>query len=116
MLQRLQHPAYLCQEKRSIVKSIQANGARTDGVGLQGHFNTDELPSTSRPVSALAFFVALGVDVAYTELDVGTPASNPDYAQQAVDFANVVRASKQVSRCVGITTWAFTDESTYVNG
>lgn len=100
----------------NIVKSIQAYGAKIDGVGLQAHFKTGELPATSRLVQALTSFTTLGVDVAYTELDLETPASNPDFAQQALDFATVVRACKQVSRCVGITTWGFTDKYTFLDG
>lgn len=100
----------------NVVKSIQAYGAKIDGVGLQAHFKTGELPATSRLVQALTSFTALGVDVAYTELDLETPASNPDLTQQALDFATVVRACKQVSRCIGITTWGFTDKYTFLTG
>lgn len=100
----------------NIVKSIRAYGARIDGVGLQGHFKTGELPATSRLVSALTSFTTLGVDVAYTELDLETPASSPDFAQQALDFATVVKACKQVPRCIGITTWGFTDKYTFLTG
>lgn len=100
----------------NIVKSIRAYGAKIDGVGLQAHFKTGELPATSRLVSALTSFTTLGVDVAYTELDLETPASSPDFTQQALDFATVVKACKQVPRCIGITTWGFTDKYTFLTG
>ncbi|KAJ0118569.1 hypothetical protein N8I77_001633 [Diaporthe amygdali] len=109
----IEYPSIKTTAVINLVKSIQEYGAKIDGVGLQGHFNTGELPSSARLVSTLTSFAALGVDVAYTELDLGTPTSSPDYAQQALDFATVVRACKQVSRCVGITTWGFTDRYTY---
>ncbi|KAG6353846.1 hypothetical protein INS49_005327 [Diaporthe citri] len=88
----IEYPSPKTDAVINIVKLIQAYGAKIDGVGLQAHFKTGELPATSRLVSALTSFTTLGVDVAYTELDLETPASNPDLTQQALDFATVVRA------------------------
>lgn len=112
----IEYPSAKTDAVINIVKSIRAYGVKIDGVGLQAHFKTGELPAFSRLVQALNSFAGLDVDVAYTELDLATPASNPDFSQQARDFATVVRACKQVSRCVGITTWGFTDKYTYLAG
>lgn len=98
----------------NIVKLIRAYGAKIDGVGLQAHFKTGNLPALPQLVQALTSFTNLGLDVAYTELDIETPTSSPDFTQQALDFATVVGACKQVSRCIGITVWGFTDKYTFL--
>lgn len=99
----------------NLVKMIQSYGARIDGVGLQAHFSAGA-PSQAHLVSALQAFTDLGVEVAYTELDVSTPSAAPNFAQQATDYATVVGACQQVSRCVGVTVWGFTDKYTWIVG
>ncbi|KAH8878750.1 glycoside hydrolase family 10 protein [Thozetella sp. PMI_491] len=99
---------------QNLIKMVKAYGAPIHGMGLQGHMTTGQVGSASPLVSNLQAFTALGVDVAYTELDMATPASNPNFNQQAIDYATVVSACKQVSRCVGITAWGFTDAHTWI--
>lgn len=100
----------------NLVKMVKSYGAKIDGVGLQAHFATGLVASNAHLVSSLQAFAALGVEVAYTELDVSTPSSSPNYAQQAKDYANVVSACKQVPQCVGITVWGFTDKYSWIPG
>ncbi|ROV90663.1 hypothetical protein VPNG_10112 [Cytospora leucostoma] len=100
----------------NLVKMVKSYGAKIDGVGLQAHFATGLVASNAHLVSSLQAFAALGVEVAYTELDVSTPISSPNYAQQAKDYANVVSACKQVPQCVGITVWGFTDKYSWIPG
>ncbi|KUI63459.1 Endo-1,4-beta-xylanase 1 [Cytospora mali] len=99
----------------NLVKMVKAYGARIDGVGLQAHFSAGA-PTQAHLISSLQSFAALGVEVAYTELDVSTPSSAPNYAQQATDYATVVGACQQVPQCVGITVWGFTDKYTWIVG
>lgn len=97
----------------NIVKNIQASGARIDGVGLQGHFIVGSTPSKASLVSALTSFTALGVEVAYTELDIrqsSVPASAAQQQQQATDYVTVVSACLSVKNCVGVTVWDFDDQ------
>jgi endo-1,4-beta-xylanase len=60
---------------------------------------------------------SLGVEVAYTELDVRHPSLPPSasaLARQGQDYASVVKSCLNVEKCVGITLWDFTDKvSTY---
>ncbi|KAH8902985.1 family 10 glycosyl hydrolase [Coniochaeta sp. PMI_546] len=100
-----------------IVKLIQNSGARIDGVGFQGHFIVGGTPSQSALTSVLNSFVALGVEVAYTEVDVrfsSLPATSAGYAQQASDYAAVVGACLAVPKCVGITVWDFDDKYSWI--
>ncbi|ROW01217.1 hypothetical protein VSDG_02910 [Cytospora chrysosperma] len=99
----------------NLVKMVQSYGVRIDGVGLQAHFSAGA-PSQAHLVAALKAYTDLGVEVAYTELDISTPSSVPDFAQQATDYATVVGACQQVSRCVGVTVWGFTDKYTWIVG
>lgn len=99
----------------NLVRMVQAYGARIDGVGLQAHFSAGA-PSQDHLVSALQSFTALGLEVAYTELDVSTPSSAPNLVQQATDYAGVVGACQKVAGCVGVTVWGFTDKYTWIVG
>ncbi|PSR97679.1 putative endo-1,4-beta-xylanase [Coniella lustricola] len=101
----------------SIVKNIQSSGGRIDGVGLQGHFIVGSTPSKASLVAALQTFTALGVEVAYTELDVrhsSVPASAAAQQQQAADYVTVVSACLAVAKCVGVTVWDFDDQYSWV--
>lgn len=70
----------LCDaEKRSgvvaLVKSMQENGAKIDGVGMQGHWGL-EGPSLEEIEKSILTYADLGVKVAITELDI-TVLPNP---------------------------------------
>ena len=79
-------------------------------MGLQSHFIVGEVPTTL--VENMREFVALGVEVAITELDVRMtlPETTALLEQQKADFQTVISACQQVSECVGITIWDFTDK------
>jgi endo-1,4-beta-xylanase len=54
--------------QENIVKFLQADGIRIDGVGLQSHFIVGETPSLATQVENMEAFTALGVEVAVTEV------------------------------------------------
>ncbi|KIN03654.1 carbohydrate-binding module family 1 protein [Oidiodendron maius Zn] len=102
---------------QNIVKSLQARGIKIDGVGLQGHFIVGETPTLSAQTSNLESFTALGVEVAYTEVDIrftSLPPSTSGYTQQATDYVNTVSACLATTDCVGITLWDFTDKYSWI--
>lgn len=101
----------------NLIKIIQAAGAKIDGVGLQGHFIVGSTPSASALTSQLNTYVALGLEVAYTEVDVrfsSLPSTASGLAQQATDYGSVVSACLAVSKCVGITVWDFDDKYSWI--
>ncbi|KAI0018019.1 glycoside hydrolase family 10 protein [Xylariomycetidae sp. FL0641] len=102
---------------QNLIKTIQAYGAKIDGMGLQGHMSVGSV-NQANLITNLNNFANLGVDVAYTELDINTPSpeSSSALAQQALDYASVVNACKSVSACVGITEWGITDKYTWISG
>jgi endo-1,4-beta-xylanase len=94
----------------NLVKRLKAAGVPIDGIGVQAHLIVGQVPSTFK--ANLEQFVALGVDVAITELDIRLtlPATDALLAQQKKDYQTVIAACKAVSRCVGITIWDYTDK------
>ena len=64
----------LCTEKKrqgavELVKNLQKNGAKIDGVGEQGHWHLNT-PTLEEIEKTILDFSALGVKVAFTELDI----------------------------------------------
>lgn len=64
----------LCNTKKrkgavDLVKNLQKKGAKIDGVGEQGHWNLTS-PSLDEIEQTILDFSALGVKVAFTELDI----------------------------------------------
>ncbi|KAH7047506.1 glycoside hydrolase superfamily [Macrophomina phaseolina] len=103
---------------RSLIQSFQAATPPVpiDGVGLQAHFIANATPSYADQVANMQAFASLGVEVAVTELDVRVelPNSAAETAQQAVDYAESVRACVDVDACVGVTVWDFYDPLSWV--
>jgi endo-1,4-beta-xylanase len=54
----------------ALIKKIQAAGVRIDGVGIQGHWRADNVPMADIEES-IKEFSALGIEVMFTELDLG---------------------------------------------
>ncbi|SPO05239.1 probable Endo-1,4-beta-xylanase A [Cephalotrichum gorgonifer] len=108
-----------------IVKLVQSWGIKIDGVGLQGHMVTEstptqDVPTPSREVLAntLRMFTDLGVDVAYTEVDIrmNTPSNAQKLEEHAAAFARMMGACMDVERCVGFTVWGISDRTSWVPG
>ncbi len=97
---------------------VKAYGAKIDGVGLQAHLIEGQVPSASVLTSNLKNFVQLGVEVAYTELDIRIhlPVTSASEAQQAVDYTNVITSCKKIAKCVGVTTWGYSDNHSWIPG
>lgn len=100
-----------------IVRVIQNAGAPIDGVGFQGHLIVGSTPSRTQLANTLRRFTAMGVEVAYTEVDIrhsSLPASSSALARQGDDYAAVVGSCLDVPECVGFTVWGYTDKYSWV--
>lgn len=93
----------------NLVKKLKAQGVPIDGVGFQSHFSSGSVPGNF--AENLKRFTALGVEVAITELDMVTKGSQE---QQAKDYAKVFEICENVSKCVGVTVWGFTDKYSWI--
>ncbi|KAL9094010.1 MAG: hypothetical protein Q9165_003680 [Trypethelium subeluteriae] len=112
----IEYPGAKSTAAQQLVSSLQAQGIKVDGVGLQSHFIGGETPSLDSQVANMQAFTALGVEVAVTELDVrvSTPATDAEVAQQATDYATTAQACVDVEGCVGVTVWDFDDQYSWV--
>ncbi|KAE9407502.1 beta-1,4-endoxylanase [Gymnopus androsaceus JB14] len=112
----------------NLVKTLKANGTPIHGVslhsevdnlipnlrgkkkqiGFESHFIVGEVPTTIQ--ATMEAFVALGVEVAVTELDIRMtlPETAALLAQQKKDYQTVVSACNAVPGCVGVTIWDYT--------
>ncbi|KAF3000621.1 hypothetical protein E8E14_003104 [Neopestalotiopsis sp. 37M] len=99
-----------------IVKLLQDDGIRIDGVGLQAHFQASGAPSLDEQSAVIASYAALGVEVAYTELDVriDLPLNDTNLEWQKEVYMNATSACVQSDACVGITIWDFYDPFSWV--
>ncbi|KAK3995575.1 glycoside hydrolase [Cladorrhinum sp. PSN332] len=100
-----------------IIKLVQSSGIKIDGIGFQAHLTVGQTPSRSSLVAVLQNFTSLGLEVAFTELDVAhpnLPTTDADREQQAKDYVSVVGACLDVEKCVGVTVWQFTDKYSWV--
>ncbi|KAK7462160.1 hypothetical protein VKT23_007762 [Stygiomarasmius scandens] len=111
----IEGPSAKSTSMQNLVKALKARGTPIDGVGLQAHFIVGELPSNLQ--ENLEAFTALGVEVAYTELDIRMtlPATEALLAQQQKDYQTVVTACNNVEKCVGVTIWDYTDKYTLIS-
>jgi endo-1,4-beta-xylanase len=99
----------------SLVQSLLAQGVPIDGVGFQAHLAI-QYGFPTQMQQNLQRFASLGLDVAITELDVRMqlPSDSTKLATQATYYRNVVNACLAVARCVGITTWGYTDKYSWI--
>lgn len=125
----------------TIIKKIQAAGVRIDGVGIQGHWHVGRVPLKDIEESILEYS-ALGIKVAFTELDIevlprnfqgadvsqrvaSNPALNPyvnglpDSVQNqlAVDYENLFKLFlKHKDKIDRVTFWGVNDGQSWLNG
>ncbi|KAK4191293.1 glycoside hydrolase superfamily [Podospora australis] len=102
-----------------IVKLVQDAKQKIDGVGFQGHLTVGQLPPLANLTATLRQYTELGVEVAFTELDIAhptLPSTEQGREQQGVDYVTVTKACLAVEKCVGITVWQFTDRYSWVEG
>ncbi|EXA31487.1 glycosyl hydrolase family 10 [Fusarium oxysporum f. sp. pisi HDV247] len=110
---------------KRIARLVKSYGLRIDGIGLQAHMTSESTPTQNTPTpsraklaSVLQGLADLGVDVAYTELDIrmNTPATQQKLQTNADAYARIVGSCMDVKRCVGITVWGISDKYSWVPG
>ncbi len=75
----------------ALIKKIQAAGVRIDGVGIQGHWRAANVPMKDIEESIQAY-AALGIEVMFTELDLGVLPNPWDNATADVGKTAVYKA------------------------
>jgi endo-1,4-beta-xylanase len=102
----------------NLASSLKSQGVPLDGIGFESHFILGQASNQAALQASMTRFANLGLDVAITELDdrITLPASSANLQQQATEFANVVKACLNVSRCPGVTQWAVGDADSWIPG
>ncbi|KAK7461363.1 hypothetical protein VKT23_008540 [Stygiomarasmius scandens] len=97
----------------NLIKDLKSRGIPIDGVGIQGHLSVGGVPNIQQTMQT---FADLGVDVALTEVDIALtePVTQDKLNQQQKDYQTLAAACRAVSRCVGMTTWGFSDKYTWL--
>ncbi len=90
----------------AMVADFKERDIPIDGVGFQGHFNTQS-PYPANFRQTLQSFADLGVDVAITELDVENADARTDW------WTGIIEDCRAVTRCVGLTTWGVRDSDSW---
>ena len=106
------------QATYALIEEVQARGIRIDGVGLESHFEVGGTPSLEVQNAAKRGYIALGLEVAVTELDIRFVEANATnatgFALQAQNYYDSVASCVQVDGCVGITVWDFDDQYSWI--
>jgi endo-1,4-beta-xylanase len=100
-----------------LIRQLRAEGVPVQGYGIQGHlavqygFPGDTLQNLRR-------FERLGLDTAFTEVDVRMPlpVDAIKVQAQAQGFTTLLQACLLSKRCVSYTLWGFTDRYSWVPG
>ncbi|HTU60394.1 MAG TPA: endo-1,4-beta-xylanase [Polyangiales bacterium] len=105
-----------------LLEELLAAGAPIDAVGLQAHLDTQSYPSEPGLRANIQRFAALGLEVAYSELDVKTKTVDPEgtlmrrMEAQRVVYQLLGGVCSTEPSCLGITVWGVTDANTSIAG
>jgi endo-1,4-beta-xylanase len=108
----------------ALAQSLRKN-AHIDGVGIQGHLDTQFGWSPQRLQQDIESFASLGLKVAITEADVRTfvnnatdqvPTDNLAQFAQPYEYSEMLKAALAVPQCISFTVWGFTDSDSWVPG
>jgi endo-1,4-beta-xylanase len=99
-----------------LCKALLAQGVPLHGVGLQAHWDLDDLPSMSSVRKNIERFAALGLKVDITELDIRMKgAPTPERLRvQAEAYAALVRVVLDTEGSDSITVWGVDDGHSWV--
>jgi endo-1,4-beta-xylanase len=103
----------------AMVRDFKRRGVPIDGIGFQMHVRNlnPDVPSFSQNI---ARFVALGVQVHITELDVRVPVDGEGHAspeslrRQADMYREIAAGCLSQPQCTAIQIWGFTDKYSWI--
>jgi len=99
----------------ALAKDLRRRGVPLDGIGIQGHLSlVYDFPGGVE--ENLRRFARLGLEPAFTEVDVRIPlpVSDDELAEQADWFGGLYDACRAVPPCKTFTVWGFTDRYSWV--
>jgi endo-1,4-beta-xylanase len=109
----------------AFVRQLLKDGVPIDGVGNQGHLDTQYGWNPQLLRQDLERYASLGLKVAITEADVRTfvnnatdqvPTDNLALFAQPYEYSEMLKAALAVPQCISFTVWGFTDSDSWVPG
>jgi endo-1,4-beta-xylanase len=113
------------QAVHDFVKKLRAQGVPIDGIGEQGHLDTQYGFDAKRFQDDLQAFGDLGLKVAVTEADVRTfvdnatdqvPTDQLEQSAQPYDFSEMLKGCLLVRQCISFTAWGVYDGDSWIPG
>jgi len=107
------------------LQQMKAQGVPINGVGDEGHLDTQFGFSGQRMTADLQRFASLGLKVAITQADVRTfvdgpttqvPTNNLALFAQPYEFSQMLKACLFVRQCTSFTVWGVTDADSWIPG
>jgi endo-1,4-beta-xylanase len=107
------------------LKQLKAQGVPINGVGDQGHLDTQFGFDGGQMTQDLQRYASLGLKVAITEADVRTfvnnatdqvPTDQLSVFAQPYEFGQMLKACLAVRQCISFTVWGFGDADSWVPG
>jgi endo-1,4-beta-xylanase len=107
------------------LKQMLAQGVPVNGVGDQGHLDTQYGFSGTQMTQDLQRYAGLGLKVAITEADVRTfvnnatdqvPTDHLATFAQPDEFGQMLKACLAIRQCISFTVWGFGDADSWVPG
>jgi endo-1,4-beta-xylanase len=108
----------------ALAQSLQEN-AHIDGIGIEGHLDTQYGWSPTLLRQDIEKYASLGLKVAITEADVRTfvnnatdqvPTDNLAQFAQPFEYQEMLKAALAVPECISFTVWGFGDSESWVPG
>jgi endo-1,4-beta-xylanase len=109
----------------ALAQGMLEDGIPIDGIGIQGHLDTQYGWSPQLLLADIEGFASLGLKVAITEADVRTfvnnatdqvPTDNLALFAQPFEFEEMLKAALAVPELISFTMWGFTDSDSWVPG
>ncbi|TLS45936.1 endo-1,4-beta-xylanase [Streptomyces montanus] len=100
-----------------LAKRLRAEGVPVQGFGIQGHLAI-QYGFPGDVAGNLARFAALGMQTAFTEVDVRMilPSDPEKLAKQATYFRSLLDACLGTRSCKSFTVWGYSDKYSWVPG
>jgi endo-1,4-beta-xylanase len=99
-----------------MVKGMKERGIPIDGVGMQCHYELNQLPNLDHVAQNIKRLGELGLQVHITELDIrikDTPT--PDQLeQQAQNYRDILNVCLEAPNCTAFIMWGMTDKYSWV--
>lgn len=111
----LEKPGPKADRALRLVRTLLDEGVPLHGIGFQGHLGLDNRLDRESIVANIRRFCDLGLEVQFTEVDMGIPqpTTTEKLAQQAEEYATRIAIARDVG-ATAFVWWGFTDAASWL--